>query len=245
MQSWQLRASVFSFLAAAVAWAIGRIVEPLDWLPWVALPLSIAGLAVCGVWWIVDYIREKTRKSLPGFGVHMAIQINQGIRGRRRYVFQLGEENRQGAALYLSASERLVFEVRDTSGEPYPIELPLGRRGVPAGERIYLGAEAGRDGQTTLMRIIVDGQIIAERRLQFAIDFGPTQFGNLTMGSNHGGKDHGDFSLNNIAAVPTTLSERDARGMAQEQTQRAQAWAGAAVFGSEGGPTWLSTRRED
>lgn len=174
----------------------------------------------------------------------MAIQINQGIRGRRRYIFQLGQQVRQGAALYLSASERLVFEVRDTSGEAYPIELPLGRRGIPLGEPMYLGAEAGRDGQTTVMRVVVDGHIVAERRLHFVVDFGETELGNFTMGANHGGENHGDFALNNIAVVRKTLAERDARGMAQYQNQRAQGGGGTVVFGSEGRPTWLSTTRD-
>jgi hypothetical protein len=164
-------------------------------------PLSLAGMAIGGAWWLVDFIGEKTRKDLPGFGAHMAIRINHVRAGQREYIFDLGSPGGVGAAFYISASNKFVFVVRDESGEPYPLEIPIGRGGFPIAHEAHFALEAGIDGQATVMRALLNGRIVAERTLPFAVHLEHYKVEEFTIGASNQQSQNGGFTIARLMLI--------------------------------------------
>lgn len=224
-----------------LCWAIDKLAAGVDWLPLAVVPLSVGSIAAGGAWWLFDYAKARGRPALRGVGVHATLQINQGRLGRRRYILEWGRPAAPGLALFVSASERLTFELRDARGEPHTLQADMGRNGVPWAERVYLGAEVGLTRGKTVMRLILDGRILAERTLPFAVEFLRPDLNRLTFGANDEGGQHGAFAVNNLQLVDRTLSDREAREMARWQARRAEAGRPVVAFGEDGRPTSLVT----
>jgi hypothetical protein len=115
---------------------------------------------------------DQRDERLLGITVHTVINIQDVAALRRKYVFDLGTPDRARAAFYLSASDRFTFTVTDIHGETYPLEIPLGRRGVPFGEFTHLLCEAGSASSYSFLRVLVNGKEVQRRSLPFPIDLG-------------------------------------------------------------------------
>lgn len=199
-------------LAFAVAfglagWALSELVEGLEVLPYIALPLAAASMLLIGAMMYFDWSREHRRRSLPGLSVHMAVQVREQPVPRRRYIFDLGAPGFNGAAFYLSASNRFVFSVEDTNGEFYSVEALAGSRGLPIAEVIYLALEATTDGIRTEMRVSVNGRTITSRELPFPVSFPP--FENATVGANRHGTENAAFLLRELVVLDRSLDHRE------------------------------------
>lgn len=154
-----------------------------------------------------DWLREHRRKSLPGLSIHLAIRVADQQTRRRRYFFDFGGSQQNGAAFYLSASDRFVFSIEDAQGEAYNLDLLAGSRGIPLSEIIYLSLEAGTDGVRTFVRASVNGCTIGERELPFAVRFPPFAVGNL--GSNRHGDRNAGFRLYELIVRDRTLDHKE------------------------------------
>lgn len=205
---------ILSLAFGVVSWAIGVIISPLWWFPFVALP--IAGVAMIQVLALLlfEHRRAVRRQSLPGFGVHLLIRISDLRQERRQYIFDLGLSNQAGAAFFLSASRRFVFLVRDSRGEPYSLEVPAGWLGFPIADPAYFAVEAGTDGIRTVMRAMVNGRILHERTLPFAVDFSGLTMDDMTLGASRDKREHGGFTLGELVFLASTLDSDNARNMA-------------------------------
>ena len=200
------------------SWALSQLVQSLRWLPYFALAFSVVAMGFFGAWLFFDWRREHRRKSLPGISVNLGIRIDDQQEARRRYYFDLAGPGQNGASFYRSASGRFVFSVEDVNGEPYTIEVRPGEFGIPVAQSIYLCLEAGTDGIRTTMRVAVDGRIIAERKLPFAVQFPP--FAGLVLGSNRHHQLSGAYRLYMFASYEGTLNHEDARNMLQFVRER-------------------------
>ena len=112
----------------------------------------------------------------------------------------------------MSASDRFIFTVTDVRGEPYSLEVPAGPHGFPLAHIFYVSLEAGTDGQRTEMRASRNGEILGERTLPFAVNFGKIDFkGNL--GADRKGGNTGGFDLFEFVAIERTLDYAEAAKM--------------------------------
>lgn len=212
--------ALFVFVLGWAGWAAAEIAAGHASLPYFVLSLSAGAMLIIGPLIYYDWRKAHRRVALPGFGVHMAIRVSDIRHSRRQYIFEVGKPGEPGASFYLSASRRFVFCVRDASGEPYPLEIAAGWLGFPIADAAYFGLEAGTDGSTTIMRAIVNGRVLAERKLPFAVDFSGLTMTDLTVGASSDRTENGGFALNNLAFVATTLSSDDAGKMAQFMATR-------------------------
>lgn len=210
-----------------VSWAAGQIASPFWWLPFVALPVAVVAMLLIGALLGFDYLKATRRARLPGFGVHLAIRVSDIQEPRRQYIFDLGGQGKPGAAFYLSNSRRFVFLIRDTHGEPYSLEVPAGWLGFPIADPAYFALEAGTDGITTVMRAMVNGRILHERTLPFAVDFTGLGINDLVVGASHDKTHQGGFALFQLVMVQATLTDDEARDMASYMAGKVGAPIGA------------------
>lgn len=151
------------------------------------------------------------RETLPGISVHLVIKINDVTESRRKFVFDFSDPEGAHAAFYLSASNMFVFEVTDIRGEKYPLEIPIGRTGIPFGEWIYLVAEVGVSSAKTNLAVLVNGYVKQSRTLSFAADLGSRKWENKVVGANANSTQHGGFSLAELIIYSVTPNDEDIR----------------------------------
>lgn len=159
-------------------------------------------------------------KKLPGFAAYAVLRIYDVPEFRRKYIFDFGAQNSKArAAFYLSASDQFTFVLTDVRGESYPLEVKLGHGGVPIDKFIMLLCEAGVDGDTTVLRVSVNGKEIQQRKLSFAVDLGDRKWGpGTTLGANAMGQDNGVFMLMELGAWAETFSKQDTAKMLKNVT---------------------------
>jgi len=104
-----------------------------------------------------------------------------------------------------------VFEVTDIRGEKYPLEIPIGRTGIPFGEWIYLVAEVGVSSAKTNLAVLVNGYVKQSRTLSFAADLGSRKWENKVVGANANSTQHGGFSLAELIIYSVTPNDEDIR----------------------------------
>ncbi len=221
MDKKSLKQAISALAVSGLSWGIPEIFDTLHWLPYAVVPVSFFALATI---WFLDRKKSLSRKSLPGLGIHMAINISEARIKDRQYIFEMScDEPRfsKGMAFYLSKSRRFVFRVLDEDGEPHMLEAQSGWLGVPLGKAVYLALEAGTETDRTVMRIIVNGEIRAERELPFPIDFSPRIHERLVLGANKHKKEHAAFCINNLIVAGRTLTEVEAKRMAMHQADQA------------------------
>lgn len=213
MDRGKILAFLFSLLLGVAGWALSRMVEGLAWLPYLALPLSLAGMLVILAQGLFDWKRRARRQSLPGFSVHMVVRVSDIREPRRRYFFDWTEKGKPGGSFYVSASDRFIFTVTDARGEPYSLEVPAGHHGFPIAHIFYVSLEAGTDGQRTQMRASRNGEVLGERTLPFAVNFGSIDFKG-SLGADRDGGNTGGFDLLEFVALERTLDHAEAAQMA-------------------------------
>ena len=196
-----------------VSWAVASMVALLWWLPFVALPVAGTVMLLIGALLWFDHRNATRRRKLKGFGVHMILRVADVQKTRRQYIFDLGLPGGAGASFYLSASRRFVFLIRDALGESYSLEVMAGWLGFPIADAAYFGIEAGTDGIITVMRAMVNGRILHERTLPFAVDFTGLEMNDMTLGANRNKAEHGAFVVSELIFVGTTLDDSDARNL--------------------------------
>ena len=142
--------------------------------------------------------------------MHAAIQINDVTVSRRKYVFDLSTPDGAKAAFYLSASDKFTFSVTDTKGETYPLEIPVGEKGIPLGVGMYLAVEVGVSSTASFLSVSVNGIDVGHRDLPFAIDLGSRDWKNVTVGADANKQNFGGFALATLMILTSTLN-RDSR----------------------------------
>ena len=71
-------------------------------------------------------------------------------------------------AFYLSASSEFTFSVTDVYGEAYPLEVNVGKQGIPIDRFVVLTVGAVINKSSSELKVLVNVTEIAQRRLPFA-----------------------------------------------------------------------------
>lgn len=177
---------------------------------WASLIWINAGLFCVAVGLISHHVppgAPLAKVSLPGVGVFAIIEIRDVAQVRRRYVFDLGEQDGARASFYLSASDKFTFQVTDTRGEAYPLEFPTGGKTLVIGVPAYLILECGIINSQTIIHAVVNGVEVARRVLPFAISLGGGEFKDITVGANKDKTEFGGFVLGEFGILKGTMSE--------------------------------------
>jgi len=142
-------------------------------------------------------ITDKER-NLPGISFRTVIKLNDvSISSKhRKYIFDFGQVDRSRLSLYLSPDGIFTFSFIDAKGETHPIYAPIGNGGVPFGKYFYLVCEVGVDGQSTLMRMIIDeNELKPIQPIPYKIDLGEIITHGVAVGSDLHCENSASFDL--------------------------------------------------
>jgi hypothetical protein len=117
----------------------------------------------------------------------------------------LGKVNGSRFSVYISPDNVFTFSFIDAVGEPHNIQLPIGSDGIPFGKQFYLICELGIDGQSTLLRMLIDGKEIKSIQLPFKIDLGGIDVPGEVVGADLNGENGASFDMSNLMVLATTL----------------------------------------
>ena len=183
------------------------------WLLVASLSFMATSLFCGAIWYYVTIyqVNELFEEKLPGFSFTAVIRIHDKVPERRQYIFSFVSPGGSQVTFFLSKSERFTFSATDVHGEPYSLEVPLGGRGIPVEQFIYLACEIGVASDRSYIRILMNDKVLQYRILYFPIDLGSRQW-TEHIGANIAGTDNGAFDLAEFGTVTSaTLSEAEFR----------------------------------
>jgi hypothetical protein len=149
---------------------------------------------------------ELFTQNFPGFSLHSLIKINDISANRKKYLFDLGQVNGSRFSVYISTDNIFTFSFIDAVGEPHNIQLPIGSNGIPFGKQFYLICELGIDGQSTLLRMLIDGKEIKSIQLPFKVDLGGIDVPGAVVGADLNGENGASFDMGNLIVLAETLT---------------------------------------
>jgi len=149
-----------------------------------------------------------TDSQLPGFAAVIFIKMGDVTKIRRKYVLDFATPEGAQASFYQSASNIFTFAVTDTRKESYPIEIPLGPAGIPLGEWSTVLFEEGSTNNASLLRVFVNGALVASRDLAFTVDLGSRDW-RTVVGADLAGENGGAYGLQDLLVFATTLPIAD------------------------------------
>jgi hypothetical protein len=175
---------------------------------------GMVGLLIL-LFFVTRWFATPVQKS-PGFAAYAVVRLYDTPENRRRYVFEFTSVEGAKSAFYLSASGQFTFTISDVHGEAYPLEVRVGRDGIPIDEFVVLFCEAGIQSRSTALRILVNGKEVARRIIPEALDLGtrdwkPGSLGAPIIGENGGGV----FLLSELGIFSTTLTDAEIGGLVQ------------------------------
>lgn len=149
---------------------------------------------------------ELFSQSFPGFSFHALIKLNDVSSNHRKYIVDIGKVNGSRLSVYISSDNVFTFSFIDAVGEPHNIQLPIGSKGVPFGKQFYLICELGIDGQSTLLRMLIDGKEIKSIQLPFKVDYRNLDVPGGVIGADLNGENGASFDLYSTLLFETTLT---------------------------------------
>ncbi|MEW6616685.1 MAG: hypothetical protein AB1401_14620 [Thermodesulfobacteriota bacterium] len=144
-------------------------------------------------------------QNFPGISLQALIKLNDVSANRRKYIFDFGRVNGSRLSIYISPDNIFTFLFIDAKDEPYNIKLPIGSSGIPFGKPYYLICELGIDGQSTLLRMIIDGKEIKYMQLPFKIDLGGIDVPGGVIGADLNGDNGASFEMGTMMIFRTTM----------------------------------------
>jgi hypothetical protein len=215
------KVAIASTLGSMGGGGIMLVADHLDLPPvvlWTVGIFSLVCLLVSVPFWVgicIEGVRAYLRgkEKLPGFSAHLILQINDITATRRKYIFDSRAPDNPRVAFYQSASDQFIFEVKDTKGEPYQIEMPLGEKGIPFCRFFYLWLSLGVSATGTTLTAFVNNKEVARRELPFPLDMGSRDLTQLVIGADSNDKNHGKFDLAEYCTYSVTLNHKEAKGL--------------------------------
>lgn len=155
---------------------------------------------------------ELFSQNFPGISFQALIRLNDISTNRRKYLIDFGSVNGSRFSVYISSDNVFTFSFIGARGEPHPIQLPIGSRSIPFGNPFYLICELGIDGQSTLLRMLIDGKEIKSIRFPFKVDLGGIDVIGGVIGADLNGNNGAYFDMGTlmIFSKTKTPSEIDA-----------------------------------
>jgi hypothetical protein len=188
---------------------------------------AIRGLALLYVLWMAMtgllgwffWPADPFNKHLPGFSIYAELTIFHVPAFDRKYIFEFASNQGAKISFYLSAGNKYTLSLTDVHGETYPIEANSGGEGVPENQLIRVLCETAILERSTSLRLSLNGAILTQRTLPFAVDLGNRNWINSHLGSNAQGNGQGSFVIRRLAIWPVTIGTQGSADL-ERQAER-------------------------
>ncbi len=147
----------------------------------------------------------------PGLAIHMLVQFNDLAEPRRKYLLDIGNPTTSRLSVYLDASNVFTFSLIDVHGEPHVTRVPQGPTGIPVHQYIYLACELGIRPNSTILRVLVDGNEVVSQDMPFKVDPGSFKLPGSVLGADLDGKNGGAFQLKELILRTQTSTTADTK----------------------------------
>jgi hypothetical protein len=157
--------------------------------------------------------KRKDDKKYEGLSVNMVLRLHLLQSTKRKYIFDIGEKDRNRFSLYFDASNTIILAAIDTNGEPILARIPLGELGVPIEQFVFLSCELGLRSASTFLRAYVNGEEVGRVEIPIRVALGPIRIKGSTIGSDLDGNNAGSFDSVQFAAYTVTLTTEEVTGL--------------------------------
>lgn len=148
-------------------------------------------------------------QSFPGFSTTLGIELRNAAAARRQYFFDYVTPEKARVSLYFSATDVFVFAVSDVHQETYTIEIPLGNRGLPLHEFIYLTCQVGITSNESYMSVFKNETELKQKIIGLRVDLGSRQWHQGTIGADISGNNNAPFMVSSHAMGHVTLTDKN------------------------------------
>ena len=175
-------------------------------VPGTVINLALGAIALALIWhYSPKHVLKQ--KGLPGFTAYAFVRLDNGPGPKDRYVFDQATSDGARIAFYQSASGLFIFSIRTINGAFYHVEVPVGGDGLPVDRYVFLYCDAGIARDSTVARVMVDGNEIRRRVFGFAMDLGRQDWEPVTVDSK--GQEDTPFKIGVFGVGRDTFSESD------------------------------------
>lgn len=208
--------SVLTWLCLSIPIVVKFRRGPKGRSPMTILIVCIVGAIISGgLWLLIDPLSQRVKEEggLPGLSLHMYIRIDNLYEDRRKYLFDFGKVGKERLSIYISRDNNFTFSFVDAKGESHSIQIALGDGRINLGKFCYLSCEVGINGQNTLLRVFVDGDLKERLLLPFKTDIGGLNISNGVIGADLNGENGAAFAIEEFIVRNVTASNRVIEGI--------------------------------
>jgi hypothetical protein len=192
-------------IAIGVLFIIWGLIPRHEQIPLIAILLFVASCAGI-VASIVLYV-QRGPESLPGAAAFAYIRLYDSPELRRRVVYEFRTPQGGGIKFFLSPTGLFNFTATDVNGEDYPLEIPIGAKGIPIDRSIFLLCEVGISNNYTILRVSVDRKQVGFRSLPSRIEIGDiSHLQKMVLGADANGQNGAAFKIAELGLAHSTMS---------------------------------------
>jgi len=152
-------------------------------------------------------------EKLPGVSIQMLIRLKNQPVDRRKYILDFGHIDRNRFSVYITKDNLFTMEVIDGSEDHHSIQLLLGGEDVPVGIPIHIGCEVGVTGNSTIMRLTINGKNKEVLDINRRIDIAALDISNGVIGADLNKTNNAAFELVEIWSFTVTLKNDELAAM--------------------------------
>ena len=184
---------------------------------WIGVLCLVSAGLVLVIWGVKAYRESHSEQvqhdALPGITLNLLVRIENRLGGDRQYLLDFGQVENSRLSLYISPDKFLTFVLIDAKGEPHALQIPVGGKDIPLDRFIYLACEIGVKGQSSVMRILVNGRQVRYEEMPFQVDIGALDAPGGVVGSDLQGEHGARFDLVELSMNSATYTDGDIANM--------------------------------
>jgi hypothetical protein len=165
--------------------------------------IIVGVLTYYAIWPVVGYAK-------PGFFTAASMRIYDTPEPRRKYIFDFLAPTGARISFYISPSDTFVLSAIDVNLQPHILEIPISSGAIPINRSIFLYCEVELQDQSTLLRVLVNGQQVAEQPIPIRVNLGKEywKWKAVTFGADIHGENNAPFKVSAFANGHKLLTDK-------------------------------------
>ncbi|KGO88398.1 hypothetical protein Q765_00330 [Flavobacterium rivuli WB 3.3-2 = DSM 21788] len=148
---------------------------------------------------VTEFGLDKTKDGLPGLSVSLFIDVTNLDLNSRKFLLDLGNDNKNSLSLYLDARNNLVYRLIDNYGETYSLNIKPGLQTFRSNQVNNVLIEYGHSASYSIMRIFINNVEAARQEFKFDLQFNGTS--ELILGTAKTGEVSGSYRVHSLVVL--------------------------------------------